>query len=78
MSFLDDYDGDKRSSHDLVEKKSNRKLKPRFSVNLSDEDNILVKQYCESRGISPSVLTRMLLLDKIKNFPVKQDSQDTE
>lgn len=73
--FLDDYSGDKKSSHDLVEKKSNTKLKPRFSVNLSDEDIALVKQYCESRGISPSVLTRMLLLDKIKKVSGNKDTE---
>jgi hypothetical protein len=77
MSFLDDFNNnDKKSSHDLVEKKSNRKLKPRFSVNLSDEDSQLVKLYCESRGISASVLTRMLLLDKVKSVSLQQKESD--
>jgi 3-hydroxyisobutyrate dehydrogenase-like beta-hydroxyacid dehydrogenase len=66
VNFLDDFEGDSKSSHDQVEKKSNTKLKPRFSINLSDEDFSLVKEYCESRSVSASVLARMTLLDKIK------------
>lgn len=67
MSFIDDFKSEeKKSSHELAQKKSNRKLKPRFSVNLSDEDYDRVKDYCESRGISCASLARMLILDAIE------------
>ena len=68
MSFIDDFKSEeKQGSHEITEKKSNRKLKPRFSVNLSDSDYEEVKAYCESRGISCASLARVLILDEIKS-----------
>jgi hypothetical protein len=67
MSFINDFKSDaKTGSHDLKPiNEPNRILKPRFSVNLSDEDHLRVKEYCASMGLSCAALARMLILEKI-------------
>lgn len=67
MSFINDFkDDDKKGSNELkITTLNNRKLKPRFSVNLSDEDAKRVKDYCESRSISCAAFARMLILNEI-------------
>lgn len=71
MSFLDKVkDDSSKSSHEQLNKAeietSEDKLKPRFSINLSEADFQLVKEYCKSRGIPAAVLARLTLLDKVK------------
>jgi len=67
MSFINDFKNDaKTGSHELKPThEPKRILKPRFSVNLSDEDHLRVKNYCESMGLSCAALARMLILEKI-------------
>lgn len=67
MSFIKDFKNDEKAgSHELgKENKPKRKLKPRFSVNLSDSDYEKVKEYCESRGMSCAALARMLIMKEI-------------
>lgn len=67
MSWGDDAENTE-GSYDVREKaiKSNRKVKQRFSVSLSDEDYEEVQKYCEALGIAPSVYTRTILLREVK------------
>ncbi len=65
-SFIDDFkDDNKQGSHKLKKNAANRKLKPRFSVNLLDDDYKQVQDYCEKMGMSCAALARMLLLKEI-------------
>jgi hypothetical protein len=66
-AWLDDIkDETKLGSHELSEKSEpKRKLKPRFSVNLSDADHVRVKKYCDDMGISCAALARTLILEKL-------------
>lgn len=66
MSWDETIDENESGSHD-VEKSVNRKIKPRFSVNLSDSDFDEVRAYAESIGMSASALARMLLLKEVKH-----------
>ncbi|WP_339667805.1 hypothetical protein [uncultured Paraglaciecola sp.] len=67
MSFINDFKDDaKTGSHELKPiNQPKRNLKPRFSVNLSDEDHLRVKEYCSSMGLSCAALARILILEKI-------------
>lgn len=67
MSFIDDFQNEnKAGSHELEKQgKPKRILKPRFSVNLSDDDYERVKDYCNDMGISCAGLARMLILKEI-------------
>ncbi|MBT48650.1 MAG: hypothetical protein CL491_00905 [Acinetobacter sp.] len=68
MSWDEEINETDNGSHD-VEKAANRKIKPRFSVNLSDSDYDEVKEYAESISMSASALARMLLLKEVKHNP---------
>jgi hypothetical protein len=68
MSFINDFKSDATTgSHDLKPiNEPKRILKPRFSVNLSDEDHLRVKEYCASMGLSCAALARMLILKEME------------
>ena len=67
--WLSDFKNDNKPSSNEIAKKAEprRKLKPRFSVNLSDEDYHRVKSYCDDVGISCAALARTLILDKLNS-----------
>lgn len=74
MSFIDDLKKTNLGSHDLVPSKPKKsvktesaKLKPRFSVNLTDTDFDRVIAHCEKTGMNYAALTRMLLLRELDN-----------
>ena len=64
MSWAEKAKEQSVGSHD-VEKTTKRVMKPRFSVNLNDDDAALVKSYCERVGLSQAALARMLILREI-------------
>lgn len=74
-SFIDDFKNeDIPSSHEIVEtaaesvepKRKGKPLqKPRFSVNLTDDDFERLQQYCEKVGMSYAALARMLLMREL-------------
>ena len=74
-SFIDDFKNeDIPSSHEIVEKaaesvepkrKGKPLQKPRFSVNLTDDDFERLQVYCDQIGMSYAALARTLLLKEI-------------
>lgn len=70
MNFIHDFKNENSpSSHEIVktgnERSSKQKQKPRFSVNLTDDDFERLQQYCEQTGMSYAALARTLLLREI-------------
>ena len=75
ISFIDDFKNeDISSSHEIVEtaaesaelkRKDKQRQKPRFSVNLTDDDFERLQKHCEQIGMSYAALARTLLLKEI-------------
>lgn len=69
MNFINDFKSPKASSNELSmgKKRAEKpKLKPRFSVNLTDSDFERVSAHCERIGSTHAALARTLLLRELE------------